>query len=93
MFNLQDLFRGAILESGTALVHGSYIMYAKNYAFQLGKLLDGNFTSSSSKALLKILRSTPADVILAASDKVSDNLNLEIYSFLTQNGKNQIQSN
>lgn len=65
------LFRAAILESGTALVHGSYITSANNYAFQLGRLLDRNFTSPNSKDLLKLLRSTPADKLLKTSDRVS----------------------
>lgn len=59
------------MESGTALVHGSYINTARDYAFQLGKLVQPSFNSTDSKDLLRVLELASAAEIQAASVKVS----------------------
>lgn len=56
--------------SGTALAHGSFIEHARNYSFQLGRLLDKDFTSNDSQELLKLLRKASAEDLLTASTKV-----------------------
>lgn len=73
MLNLKffpGLFRAAILESGTALVHGNFITKARKRAFQLAKILDPNFASNDTKVLLRLLRKTPAHQLLQAGQKV-----------------------
>lgn len=64
------LYRAAILESGTALLHGSYIDHARNYAFQLGRLLEPNFSSNNSRELLQVLRRSTARNIQSAARRV-----------------------
>lgn len=59
------------MESGTALVHGSYVSTARNHAFQLGQILQPSFDGSSSVELARILRAASTQDILEASTKVS----------------------
>ncbi|KAJ8923397.1 hypothetical protein NQ315_001955 [Exocentrus adspersus] len=59
----KDLFRAAILQSGTAMGAYSHQDYARFYAFELGKSLDSNFTSDDSAELLKLLQNTSASDI------------------------------
>lgn len=71
MLHVAGLYRAAVIESGTALNHGSYISSAREYAFQLGKNLDPTFNSSNSQDLLKLLQSSTVEQIQAAANKVS----------------------
>lgn len=57
------LFRGAILESGSALCQWSHQKYARFYAFELGRSLDSNFTSNESSDLLSLLLNASASEI------------------------------
>lgn len=82
-FVVLGLYRAAIMESGTALVHGSYIDHARNYSFQLGKHLDKNLTTNDSRELLKVLRkASPFEILLAALEvrlfSVEENLPYDV---------------
>ncbi|KAJ8923396.1 hypothetical protein NQ315_001954 [Exocentrus adspersus] len=68
----KDLFRAAILQSGTAMGAYSHQDYARFYAFELGKSLDSNFTSDDSAELLKLLQNTSASDIINNTVKVVD---------------------
>ncbi|KAJ8923393.1 hypothetical protein NQ315_001951 [Exocentrus adspersus] len=59
----KDLFRGAIIQSGTVLSETSHQDYARFYAFELGKSLDPDFTSDDSEELLKLLQNASASDI------------------------------
>ncbi|KAJ8923400.1 hypothetical protein NQ315_001958 [Exocentrus adspersus] len=71
------LFRGAIMQSGTATCQWTRQVYARDYAFKLGRTLDRNFKSVDSKELLKLLmKSTAADITknTVAVDSGKENL-------------------
>ncbi|XP_018568321.1 juvenile hormone esterase-like [Anoplophora glabripennis] len=59
----EGLFRGAILQSGTALSQWAHQNYARFYAFELARSLDSNFTSDNSTELLELLQSLSASDI------------------------------
>lgn len=64
------------MQSGSSILHGSYVNHARNYAFQLGRLLDKNFTSDDSKELLDVLRKASAEDIVAQCNNVSETIQL-----------------
>lgn len=66
------LFRAAIMESGTALIHVGYLDYPRNYTLQLGKLVDPKFASNNSEELLKLLKNASAEDIVLAAQQVID---------------------
>lgn len=55
------------MESGTALAHGSYVSTARDYAFQVGKILQPELNSTNSQDLLRILqKASPKEIQTAA---------------------------
>ncbi|CAG9764143.1 unnamed protein product [Ceutorhynchus assimilis] len=64
------LFRGAILESGSALSAWAYQPYQRDYTFKTANLINGNFTSNSSEDLLQFMLNASASDINAASRKI-----------------------
>ncbi|XP_023311239.1 cholinesterase 2-like [Anoplophora glabripennis] len=59
----KDLFRGAILQSGTSMGQWAHQDFARFYAFELGRSLDPSFASDNSTELLELLQSLPASDI------------------------------
>ncbi|KAJ8923394.1 hypothetical protein NQ315_001952 [Exocentrus adspersus] len=73
----KDLFRGAIIQSATALCVFSHQDNARFYAFELGKSLDPDFDSDDSEELLKLLQNASAsdinnNTLTPASGKETD---------------------
>ncbi|KAJ8951545.1 hypothetical protein NQ318_020418 [Aromia moschata] len=61
--NYEDLFRGAILESGTAISSFSHQRWARYYAFETAYAMNVGFTSRNSTELLLFLQSVPAEIL------------------------------
>ncbi|KAJ8951547.1 hypothetical protein NQ318_020420 [Aromia moschata] len=61
--NYEDLFRGAILESGTAISSFSHQRWARYYAFETAYAMSVGFTSRNSTELLLFLQSVPAEIL------------------------------
>lgn len=70
--SILGLYRAAILESGSALMDVGYISNSRQYAFQLGKMLDPQFNASSSVELLRILQEATPLRILQVASQVSE---------------------
>ncbi|XP_056645620.1 juvenile hormone esterase-like isoform X1 [Diorhabda sublineata] len=62
----EGLARAYILQSGSPVSPFAYQDAPREYAFKMGKLLDSNFNSNDSVALLNLLMDTPAEKIQAA---------------------------
>lgn len=71
-FEISGLFRGAILQSGTALTPETLMKRAKFFAYETGKLFSPNFsTTNTSQELLNLLITIPAKNITYADFSVS----------------------
>nr|WCC58172.1 carboxylesterase [Pharsalia antennata] len=56
----KELFRAAIMQSGTVLSAFGYQANARHFAFEMGRSLDPSFTSTNSKDLLELLQNASA---------------------------------
>ncbi|XP_015837950.1 esterase FE4 isoform X2 [Tribolium castaneum] len=66
----QDLFQGAILESGSCLSPWSYQRNSRNIAFATAAILNSTFeTNNDSQALLEFLQNVDAQELDAAAQK------------------------
>ncbi|XP_074034176.1 juvenile hormone esterase [Leptinotarsa decemlineata] len=69
----EELFRGAIMESGSPLV-GFEQKNPREEAFNCGRTLDRNFRSNDTGDLLKVLQEAPAASILKECTKASGSI-------------------
>lgn len=76
------LFRGAILQSGSSLAAHEYQPSARQYAFQLGRALNGGSDLDNSTELLRLLQQASALDIVKASAKVNEFIKVTITLYI-----------